>query len=653
MKKTVVIMAITIFLSSVVVAQAGVSWEFNTPGDTEGWSVGNDRFDSLTNGLLVASAVSGSETVLTSTDVTGIDPQLENTETNSAAGEYWSTIEIRMRQLDGNGGSPVAWDSVGCAFVVNGTVKSTTLGGVGWSTTNEVDGWIVTTFSLPYVGTNHITQLRIDPVGNNADKNFEVDYVELTTRPTPPALPKHMWECNTSGDTGEWVGHDNGSLANGVLVTNAVSGSEVVLTVPDVTGLDPQLRMSGIDSSHGCYWTTLEIRMRQLDGNAGNPVAWNSVGCALVVNGVLKSSALGGDGNSITESGGEWIVATYDMSYLGINNLDSLRVDPVGNTTGKNFEVDYIRLRTRSVPLQPALDKQVWSWEFNAIGDTEGFTAVGVDSLTAANAINGSESVLTCADVTGVDPQLKYNAGNSSALAISPEGSWKTLEVRLRQLDKNPGDAGVASLPFTINGTLVFINPGAANSKNLGGIVVTKNEADNWVVASVNISYLGRNDFISLRLDPVGNDATKNFEVDYIRLYAEGGRYDAWTSSYGLSDALPEEDPDNDGRDNLYEYAFNGNPTNSAEHGIDPAVATVEDGGTNWFEYVYLRRIEFNNGLDYSLKLNEDLVSGSWINLGDSAVVGFGRYNDDYDAITNRVAIDVANKFLQLNVEKQ
>ena len=657
MKKIFMFLAMVVFLSGVVV-QAGVNWEFNTSGDTEGWYGDDDGFDSLTNGVIVANAVSGSEVVLTTSDVTGIDPALVNTETNSAGGEYWSTIEIRVRQLDGNGGSPVAWTSSGCALVVNGAPKSNTLGGFGWSTATGAGEWIVTTFDFPYLGTNDISSLRVDPLGNNADKNFEVDYIRLATSPTPPPLPVHEWEFNTPGDTEGWIGasdpHD--SLASGILVAAASSGSETVLTAPDVTGIDPQLTMGGIDAVHGRYWTTIEIRARQLDGNGGSPIAWSSVGCAFVVNGVLKSRAIGGSDWITTTQVDGWIVTSFDLSYLGFGALDSLRVDPNGSDDTKNFEVDYIRLKTRSTPLQPAPIKMLAAWEFNTAGDTEDCVATAyVDSLAVASAINGSESVLTCADVTGIDPRLSYNNGSDAALAISPDGSWKTIEIRLRQLDKNPGDAGVASVPFNIAGTLVFINPSAANSKNLGGIVATTNEADNWVVAEMDISYLGANDLIRFWLDPVGNDDTKNFEVDYVRLYAEGGRYDAWTSSYGLADpdALPEGDPDNDSYDNLYEYAFGGNPTNAANHGIDPASAAVEDGGTTWFEYVHLRRSEFNNGLDYAIELKDDLVTASWTNIGDSAVVGVGEYNDDYNMATNRVAADTAEKFLQLNVEKE
>jgi hypothetical protein len=652
------LLSVMVFLSGMAV-QAGVNWEFNLPGDTEGWSgdSGSDLHNSLTNGVVVTNAVSGSEVVLTTPDVTGIDPQLVNTETNSAAGEYWSSIEIKVRQLDGNGGSPVVWSSLGCALVINDAIQSIGIGGSSWDTVAASNEWIVTTLDLPFVGTNDITSLRVDPVGNAANKNFEVDYIRLTTSPTPPPLPVHGWEFNSPGDTEEWVGGSdpNNSLSNGVVVTNAVSGSEVVLTAPDVTGIDPQLILGGVDPSYGNYWTTIEIRARQLDGNGGSPIPWVSGGCAFVVNGALKSNAVGGsDWNTVTEAG-EWIVTAFDMSYLGITDITNLRIDPMGSDFSQNFEVDYIRLDTRSTPpLPPAPSQLVKDWEFNTGGDTEDFTALNVSGLTVSNAINGSESVLTSTDVTGNDPQLLYNAGKSGALTLTPEGPWETMEIRIRQLDKNPGDAGVASQAWSNIGTLVFVNPGSPNSANLGAINVTTSEADNWIISTIDISYLGANDFINLRLDPVGNDDPKNFEIDYIRLYSEGGVYDAWVFSFGLvdPDALPAEDPDSDTYDNLFEFSFGGNPTNPAVHGIEPLITIVEDGGTNWFEYVYARRSDFNSGLEYSLELNDDLVT-AWTNIGDAAVVGVGEYSDDYDAVTNRIATDASETFLRVNVEKQ
>ena len=649
MKKSIVVGVVAVFLSGMA-AQANVNWEFNTLGDLEGWDITPFASNSLPDGIEVTNAVSGSEIVLTAPTMLAGDPGVLNLSTNSAAGEYWNTLEIRARQLDGVGGSPVPWDSgAGTVVVLNSAVISYTVGGSGWDTTTEANEWIVTTLSLPTVGTNDITYLRVDPVPG-AGESFEIDYIRLTTSATPPPVPVLGFEFNTLGDTEGWVSDQIAEL----WVANAVSGSDVVLTASDITGDDSKVIMADpILLPPGKYWKYVELRVRLLDGNGGSPIAWEPVGTLFYPNHVITSKTIGGDGWETTSGADEWIVTRYDMEYLEANPITYLRFDFTSNGT-RNFEVDYIRFATRDTPaLPPAPEKLIKGWEFNTIGDTEDFTDNGhISGLKVDNAINGAEIVLTSADITDGDPQLLYNAGAAGALAISPSGPWVGIEIRIRHLDGNPGDPGVASLPWAA-GHLVYINPGLPGSKILGDgdILSVTNEADNWLTAVYDISSLGSLDFITLRLDPLsGTD--NNFEVDYIRIYSEGSNYDAWSQVvYELAgnDALMEADPDLDTYNNLYEYAFGGDPTNPAEYGFVES-GTVNDGGIDYFEYVHARRTGFNTGLAYDLQLKDDLVTGSWISIGDTAVVGAEQVSDDYEAVTNRIEAVDSKKFLNLEV---
>ncbi len=180
----------------------------------------------------------------------------------------------------------------------------------------------------------------------------------------------------------------------------------------------------------------------------------------------------------------------------------------------------------------PIPQKLVKGWEFNTPGDTEEFLSTTANShivgITVTNAINGSESVLTSSDITGNDPQLFYNQNNADPALFIPAGggAWRTLEIRVRQLNANPGEGGVASKAWDLGGTVMITTPGA----NLGGIqsgntnmVSYEAQADNWVVATFNISTTGTNDLKNLRVDPIGGNAGTNFnfEVDYIRVYAD------------------------------------------------------------------------------------------------------------------------------------
>jgi arylsulfatase len=172
----------------------------------------------------------------------------------------------------------------------------------------------------------------------------------------------------------------------------------------------------------------------------------------------------------------------------------------------------------------------VQGWAFNSSGNTEDWGAFkDISGVAVANAINGSDVVLTSSSVTGNDAQLRYNTGGTDAnLWLSPGTStWSTIELRIRLLDKNPGDAGVASKvwPASADGTLVFFNQGLSDGLNTstidaaGGWTITS-EADNWITATYDISSLGTAVIKSLRLDPIAQDTTGNFEIDWIQLNA-------------------------------------------------------------------------------------------------------------------------------------
>ncbi len=137
-------------------------------------------------------------------------------------------------------------------------------------------------------------------------------------------------------------------------------------------------------------------------------------------------------------------------------------------------------------------------------------------------------------------------------------------------------------------------------------------------------------------------------------LVGDGDLYAAWVNSFGLSgspDADSDYDYDGDLLTNLEEYGLGGNPTNSADKGHVPTYATVEDGGTNAFDYVYARRTG-DGTLSYHLELTPTLViPESWIDGGYS-VIGIGPDVDGFDTVTNRTSTTEAAKFIRLIIEQ-
>ena len=183
------------------------------------------------------------------------------------------------------------------------------------------------------------------------------------------------------------------------------------------------------------------------------------------------------------------------------------------------------------------------SFEFNTAGSTEGWTASAapanalVTGFKQATGIDGTTGVITSDDVD-IDPQVILSgAGN---LITLPAGEkWSSFQVRFRHLTGNPGTVGVAGTPYDGNGTILFFN---ASTVNLGvGPLSTKTvsgtgayaadvytmtltadpSGGEWQLLNADFSAaptLNSANITAVRLDPVGNSAAKNFEVDYIRI---------------------------------------------------------------------------------------------------------------------------------------
>jgi predicted phosphodiesterase len=132
--------------------------------------------------------------------------------------------------------------------------------------------------------------------------------------------------------------------------------------------------------------------------------------------------------------------------------------------------------------------------------------------------------------------------------------------------------------------------------------------------------------------------------------------YAGWVSSYGLytnpAASAFGADPDDDGLNNLAEYALGGNPIDKADRGYVPAGAMIDDGETNWFEYVHVERLnKVQLGLDYRVEHLSDLLNSGW---GSNGVVpvGNGVVDENYMVITNRILTEnEARHFIRLRIE--
>jgi hypothetical protein len=202
---------------AVSASAAVVAFEFETAGDTEGWSATTAPANALVTGFTATTDVDGNVGVLTSSGI-DIDPQITRNGVGNVialpVGDVWSSVEIRFRQLSADpqsGGDGAAYAITGQILFFNGTLDNRTPGPSGISTQtyagtggsaadsyamtvvqeDAVDFWQVMTLDLssaPTLAGGNITGVRFDPIGNNAAGNFEVDYIRFTSVPEPSSL---------------------------------------------------------------------------------------------------------------------------------------------------------------------------------------------------------------------------------------------------------------------------------------------------------------------------------------------------------------------------------------------------------------------------------------------------------------------------------
>ena len=129
--------------------------------------------------------------------------------------------------------------------------------------------------------------------------------------------------------------------------------------------------------------------------------------------------------------------------------------------------------------------------------------------------------------------------------------------------------------------------------------------------------------------------------------------YDQWLKDNFLTgtNALRTADVEPDGMDNLLEYALGGNPNLNDAAVVLPVSSVVGITGTTWLEYVYNRRIDSAaRGLDYGIILRNDLITGSWSNIGTAAESDAAPISTNFETVTNHTATTESMKFINLEV---
>ncbi len=129
--------------------------------------------------------------------------------------------------------------------------------------------------------------------------------------------------------------------------------------------------------------------------------------------------------------------------------------------------------------------------------------------------------------------------------------------------------------------------------------------------------------------------------------------YAYWLTGYpGIGATNLLDNADSDPYNNLWEYAFGGDPTDGLSVGNEPTATLMEGGGTNYIDYVYLRRADAaQRGLNYFIQLNTNLVTGVWTNDFSLYATNGVAVDADWYSVTNRIPVVEDAGFIRVNVE--
>ncbi|VGO12814.1 hypothetical protein PDESU_01368 [Pontiella desulfatans] len=125
--------------------------------------------------------------------------------------------------------------------------------------------------------------------------------------------------------------------------------------------------------------------------------------------------------------------------------------------------------------------------------------------------------------------------------------------------------------------------------------------------------------------------------------------YNAWSQEWGVNIGNGSYDYDSDQKNNFFEYAFNGDPTNAQIIGVQPEL--ISDNGE--FYFIHVQRND-DPSLLYQLENSINLISNNWTvstyPVVGTHVMGAGA---NYDIVTNGIPVNHTNLFIRLTVEQQ
>lgn len=296
----------------------------------------------------------------------------------------------------------------------------------------------------------------------------------------------------------------------------------------------------------------------------------------------------------------------------------------------------------------------------------------GLDSVGVGGTITYSDITITTIDVIGQDLS-KASEGTGNTMNTTSANNlgvnsvlniWGTDDAR----DFDPNEAWVFS--FNTNVYLIDFDfagwgttlPSAMTLSSpafVSNIVFSGISANGTFTLPEN-TYIAAGTEVKLQMSSETNSALYDIatRISYLTVaaapsLADPTTYAYWATSKNLTKGVNDgygDDPEADGMDNLLEYALGADPLVDDAASFLPGYALSADGGSNYFNYVYRRRIDYEaRGLSYAVRSSADLVYDPMVNA--TTEVGSGAIDAEFESVTNRVSTAVKpQQFMQLKV---
>jgi len=243
-------------------------------------------------------------------------------------------------------------------------------------------------------------------------------------------------------------------------------------------------------------------------------------------------------------------------------------------------------------------------------------------------------------------------------------GSDATVQTGFRvQLDCNSNavweiqfvEQAVGGTPVSTTTVNLDAQPTALGFDVLGKGVNLWVEGANFTAGGTNTAWSMSTNYtyssyaMALGVRNKGGDATNTavhvgLDSFWVFATAYDNPYDAWAFGWGEDVGSETNDYDGDFVDNLAEYGLNGDPTDPADKG---QTSTTFDGTD--LVYVHAQHSSDPN-LTYWLETTDDLVLGSWTNIGYS-VIATNVTGETYDHVTNTVPTTADQTFIRLRIQ--